>query len=405
MPRAFLIVIDSLGCGGAPDAALFGDEGADTLGHVAKACAEGRADSSLRRGPLHAPHLISIGLGRASALSTGDSHACLAGPLRPGAAFGCAIELSPGKDTPSGHWELAGAPLREPFGLFPHTIPALPQDLVADLVREGGLPGVIGNRHAAGVALIGELGEAHLSTGKPIVYTSVDSVLQIAAHEEAFGLQRLYDLCRIARRLVDPLRIGRVIARPFVGADTASFRRTAGRRDFAMPAPDGNILDRAAQDGRAIATFGKIGDIFGHRNTGRAFRGAHDMELFDRLMEAAPALPDDGLAFANFVDLDSDHGHLRDVAGYAAGVEALDRRLGEFLAILREGDLCVVTADHGNDPTWTGADHTRENAPVLACLPGAENRELGRRETFADVGASIARHLGLRAPAAGRSWL
>lgn len=404
MPRALIIVLDSFGCGGAPDAAAFGDEGADTLGHIAERCATGQADrAGLRAGPLRLPCLQALGLGEAGLLSTGRRPAGFA-EVAPRGPFGCAMETSQGKDTPSGHWELAGAPAAEAFGYFRDAQPAFPPALIARLIEQGGLPGVLGERHAAGTAIIDDLGEESLRTGKPICYTSVDSVFQIAAHEEAFGLERLYDLCQLARKFCDPLRIGRVIARPFVGATRADFKRTPNRKDFAIPPPPGNLLDRAAQAGRAVLTFGKIGDIFAHRSTGREIRGVDNMDLFDAMARAWAQLPDGGLAFANFVDFDTDYGHRRDVAGYAACLEAFDARLRAIDPLLRAGDLLVVTADHGNDPTWRGTDHTRENAPVLCAGPGLAPSALGLRRTFADVGASVADWLGLEATAAGVSF-
>ncbi len=405
MPRAIIIVLDSLGCGGARDAGAFGDLGADTLGHIAQACATGACDTSFRSGALNVPTLDSLGLGLAAETSTGVLHQGFSRALRNGASHGCAAEVSSGKDTPSGHWEIAGAPLLSPFGVFAHKVPALPQDLVSAIVREGQLPGILGDTHANGIAIIEDFGEEHLRTGKPILYTSVDSVLQIAAHEEAFGLARLYELCGVVRRLVDPLNIGRVIARPFLGEDRASFKRTPHRRDFSMPAPAGNVLDLAAHAGRAIISIGKIGDIFDHRNTGEEIKGVDDMNLFDHMSGAITRLGEGGLMFANFVDLDTDFGHRRNIAGYAAGLERLDARLGAFLDLLAPGDLCVVTADHGTDPSWRGTDHTRENVPVLAYAPGAECRDLGLRATFADIGASVAHHLRLPPTASGSSWL
>ena len=404
MPRAFIIVIDSLGCGGAPDAAEFGDEGADTLGHVAEACARGAADSAQRHGPLQAPILASLGLGLAARLSTGRSLPAFASPLRPGAAAGCASEVSTGKDTPSGHWELAGAPLSGSFGHFPKGAPAFDAGFIAQIVDEARVPGAIGLCQSAGVEIIERLGDEHVRSGKPIFYTSVDSVIQIAAHEESFGLERLYDLCRITRRHADRLNIGRVIARPFVGSAATGFKRTPSRKDFSMQPPAGNILDRLHEAGRPVVSVGKVADIFGHRNTGCEIKGLHDLDLFAKMLVAAPDLPDGGLIFANFVDLDTDFGHRRDVAGYAAGIERLDPLIGAFLDLMRPGDMCVVTADHGNDPTWRGTDHTRENVPVLVYEPGANARDIGRRSTFADIGASVARHLGVAAPVAGAAW-
>lgn len=403
--RALLIVLDSLGCGGAEDAGRYGDAGADTLGHIAQACAAGDADiSGVRSGPLRMPVLSQLGLGLAAQASTGiwppglDTGA-------PMALWGYGVERSAGKDTPSGHWELSGTPVPFAFGYFPPTDPAFPPKLVSDIVARGHLPGILGDCHASGIAIIDDLGEEHLATGKPILYTSTDSVLQIAAHEEKFGLQRLYDLCEQVREQVDPLHIGRVIARPFVGADRSSFKRTPHRRDYSLQPPDGNILDGAAAAGFDICCIGKIGDIFGHRNTGREIKGRDDMDLFDKMLSEWDVMPSRGLMFANFVDLDTDFGHRRNVAGYAAGLERFDARMGELLARLRAGDLVVLTADHGNDPTWSGTDHTREHVPILAFGPGVTGGVIGRRETFADVGATIADYLGLMPTKDGTSFL
>lgn len=401
MARAAVLVLDSVGIGGAPDAALYGDEGADTVGHIAEHCARGDGDrAGLRSGPLHLPNLVRLGLGRACQLATGRIPPGLEGDV-PQASYGAAREVSRGKDTPSGHWELAGAPVTFDWGYFPNRRPSFPPDLVAALCAEGGLPGILGNCHASGTAIIEELGEEHIRTGKPICYTSVDSVLQIAAHENAFGLARLYDLCAIARRLVDPLRIGRVIARPFIGSSAANFERTPNRRDFAVPPPSPTILDRATAANRDVVTIGKIADIFAHRGTGRVLKGAGNMAMFDCTLEGFSSLADGGLLFANFVDFDTEYGHRRDVAGYAAALEAFDARLPEFLALMRAGDLLIITADHGCDPTWKGTDHTREQVPILALGLRSEPGSIGCRSTFADVGATVSKHLGLEPPIAG----
>jgi phosphopentomutase len=406
MPRAMILVLDSVGCGGAKDADTFGDAGADTLGHIAQACAQRRGDKAgVRSGLLRLPHLDAMGLGLLCEASTGALPPGLTRVPNPSAQWGFAIETSPGKDTPTGHWEIAGAPASFAWGYFPDTQPAFPPEMTEALIREGKLPGILGNRHAAGVAIIDVLGEEHLRTGKPIVYTSADSVVQIAAHEEAFGLQRLYDLCVIARRICDPWKVGRIIARPFVGTSKENFKRTPHRKDYAIPPTPDNILDRAAEAGRAIVSIGKIGDIFAHRNTGREIKGVGDMDLFDKTLAAIDELADGGLLFANYVDLDTDHGHRRDVPGYAAGLERFDARLPELLGRLKPGDLAIITADHGNDPTWRGTDHTREHIPVLAFGPSVEPREIGGRPSFADIGASVAKHLDVAAPRAGNSWI
>ncbi len=403
MSRALILVLDSLGIGHAPDAQRFGDAGANTLLHIAQACAQGLCDNDQRKGALAMPHLDALGLGLAAQTSSGEIPPgfCV---TQPQGAYGAASEISLGKDTPSGHWEIAGSPADFAFGYFPASTPAIPDDLVAALVREGNLPGVIGRVHASGTAILEDLGDEHLRTGKPIIYTSVDSVLQIAAHEESFGRERLYALCEIARRLCDPLRIGRIIARPFLGDSPETYKRTPYRRDYSLPPPEGSIFDRAQEAGRAIVSIGKIADIFAHRHTGNVVKGKDDMELFTKTVEALNTLPDGGFLFANYVDLDTDFGHRRNVAGYAAGLERFDARMPELLAALKPGDLCIFTADHGNDPTWGGTDHTRENVPMLAFGPGITPRAMGTRSTFADMGASVARHLGLAATRTGQAW-
>ena len=404
MPRAILLVLDSVGCGAAGDAAAYGDAGADTLGHIAEACAAARADrAGLRHGPLVLPHLCGLGLGSACHTSTGRLPVGLT-PAPPSASWGYGIERSAGKDTPSGHWELAGTPVPFAWGYFPHTTPCFPPALVAALIAEAGLLGILGDRHGSGTAIIAALGEEHIRTGKPICYTSADSVFQIAAHEEAFGLDSLYNVCRVARRLCDPLNIGRVIARPFVGASPADFRRTANRKDFAVPPPAGTLLERAAAAGRTVVTVGKIGDIFAHRHTGEERHGAGNDANLDHALAALETLPDGGLIFANLVDFDSEFGHRRDVAGYAACLEHFDRRLPALMGRLRADDLLVLTADHGNDPTFRGTDHTREHVPILAHGTARGAMRIGRRESFADVGATIAAWLAIGATPTGAAW-
>ncbi|SDN99215.1 phosphopentomutase [Methylobacterium phyllostachyos] len=406
MPRALLIVLDSVGIGGAPDAEAYGDAGSDTLGHIAEHCATGRGDrAGLRAGPLRLPHLASLGLGLAAAGASSRIPPGLAPSGEPQGAYGHAVETAAGKDTPSGHWEITGLPLSQPWGHFPETRPAFPPDLTQALIAEGDLTGILGDRHASGVAIIDEFGAEHVRTGQPICYTSADSVFQIAAHEEAFGLERLYDLCRLARRLCDPYRVCRVIARPFLGSAEAGFRRTSNRKDFAVEPPGRTLLDRAEAAGRSIVSVGKIGDIFAHRATGREIKPGPNAACLQAGLDALKDLPDGGLIFVNLVDFDTEYGHRRDVPGYAAELEAFDARVPEIRAALRPGDLALITADHGNDPTWTGTDHTREQVPVLAFGPGVAGRSIGRRDSFADIGASLAAHLGLPWDGAGRPFL
>jgi phosphopentomutase len=405
VPRALLIVLDSVGIGGAEDAGAYGDEGADTLGHIAEACARGEGDrAGLRQGPLRLPNLASLGIGLACQASTGRLPPDLAPPWPVTGAWGYGVETSKGKDTPSGHWEIAGVPVTFDWGYFPDTQPAFPRELTGALVREAGLPGILGDRHASGITILDELGAEHMRTGKPICYTSVDSVFQIAAHEEAFGLERLYDVCRITRRLCDPLKIGRVIARPFVGRPETGFKRTGNRKDFAIPPPGDTILDILTKAGRPVVTVGKIGDIFAHRGTGREIKPHGNDACLSAAIHAFRDLPDGGFVFVNLVDFDSEWGHRRDVAGYAAALEAFDARVPEIRAALEAGDLAIITADHGNDPTWRGTDHTREHNPMLAFGPEAAPGPIGRRETFADIAATIAAHLGVDPPGPGRSW-
>ena len=405
MARAILIVLDSVGCGGAEDAHLYGDTGADTLGHIADACAAGRGDrEGLRSGPLALPNLVRLGLAHAYEASTGRPLTGATKPRRAAGRHGYGVERSQGKDTPSGHWEIAGCPVPFAWGYFTALENSFPPDLVAAIIREGGLPGILGNRHASGTAIIDDLAAEHIETGKPICYTSVDSVLQIAAHEEHFGLERLYDLCRKVRGLVDPLRIGRVIARPFIGTAETGYTRTGNRKDFAIPPPDETILDRLVARERAVVTVGKIGDIFAHRATGREIKPYGNVAMFEVALEAWRDLPDGGFCFVNLVDFDTEFGHRRDVPGYAAALEAFDAMIPSLEAALRPGDLAILTADHGNDPTWPGTDHTREHVPILAFGPGIAPEPIGRRESFADIAATLGHWLGIGPVGPGRGW-
>lgn len=405
MSRALLIVLDSVGVGGAPDAAAYGDSGANTLGHIAMACAAGQGDrAGLREGPLNLPNLAALGLGEALHAATGETFPGLrSGPGR--ALAGAAIETSRGKDTPSGHWEIAGVPVTFDWGYFPAIVPAFPPLLIADFLKETGLSGILGECHASGTEIIERLGEEHVRTGKPILYTSVDSVLQIAAHEQAFGLARLYEICSVMRRLTLPLNIGRVIARPFLGTSRADFKRTPNRKDWAITPPAPTLFDRLKEAGRDIVSVGKIGDIFAHAATGREVKGAGNMANLDLALKEFSTLKNGGLVFANLVDFDSEAGHRRDVSLYAQLLEQFDARLPEIDAALRPGDLVILTADHGNDPTFRGTDHTREMVPVLAFGPGIAPRAIGARSSFADIAQSVLGHLGLPPGPVGVSFL
>jgi phosphopentomutase len=394
--RAIIIVLDSLGVGGAPDAAGFGDEGSDTLGHIADACAAGDADrSGVRAGPLRIPALAALGAGECCRVSTHREPPGLERARWTHGRAGSAAEISTGKDSQSGHWEMAGAPVDFEWRYFPKTQPCFPAALISALCAEADLDGILGDRHASGTQIIAELGVEHVHTGKPICYTSADSVFQIAAHEETFGLERLYRVCEIARRLLDETRVGRVIARPFVGDAQRGFTRTPHRRDYGVRPPPTTLLRRAHAAQREVVSVGKIGDLFCHDATGRELKAPDNAGILDSLIDAAPRLGEGGLLFANLVDFDTLYGHRRDVAGYATALEAFDIRLPELIEGLRPGDLAIVTGDHGCDPTWFGTDHTRECVPILAFGPGLERGSLGRRDTFADIGATVARHLRL----------
>jgi phosphopentomutase len=401
MARAFLFVLDSVGIGGAADAAAFGDDGANTVLHVAEECGMGRASVG-REHKLNIPNLSRLGIGAACELSSGERPRGLL--AAGGGVWGVGLPASPGKDTVTGHWELAGVPLDKDWGYFPKTEPCFPPALIAALVVEADLPGILGDKHASGTAILDELGEEHIRTGKPICYTSADSVLQIAAHERHFGLARLEQVCAIARRLVDPLNIGRVIARPFLGETAGAFKRTANRHDLAVPPPEITIGERVQAHGNFVTGIGKIEDIFAKRGVSETRKGRNDMALMNQAILAMQEAEDGDLVFANFVEFDSLYGHRRDVSGYARALEAFDAKLPEMLATLRHGDVLIVTADHGNDPTWTGTDHTRENVPILCAGVDLVRGTIGKR-AMVDVAATIACVLGLSPGAHGTSFL
>jgi len=383
LDRVFLVVLDSVGVGALEDAAAYGDAGANTLGHVAERC-----------GGLQLPNLEKLGLGNILPVAGVPPAAA---PL---ASWGRMAEMSKGKDTIAGHWEMMGIVLDKAFALFPQGFPA---DLIEDLLRRTGVAGILGNKAASGTEIIAELGAEHVRTGRPIVYTSADSVLQVAAHEEVIPLERLYDICLRARALCDERRIGRVIARPFTGR-AGSFRRTANRRDYPMLPPGKTALDLLQAHGLETAGIGKIDNIFAGQGIGRSRPSHSDAEGMALLLEETGALRR-GLAFANLVDFDMLYGHRNDARGYGAALEAFDRELGRLLPRLAGSDLLLITADHGCDPTFPGTDHTREYAPLLAHGPGRPAAPLGVRASFADVGASILEAFGVEHSFPGRSFL
>jgi phosphopentomutase len=387
--RVILLVLDSFGIGAAPDAVGFGDEGADTLGHIAAAFTDK---------PLHLPNLRRLGLGHAYRLAHGKFPAGWDGEILVTGSYAAAQSISTGKDTPSGHWEIAGVPVRFDWSYFPKKPDCFPQDLLAEIFRRSGYKSSLGNCHASGTEILDRLGAAHIRTGMPIFYTSADSVFQIACHEESFGLERLYELCQIARAVLDEsdLQVGRVIARPFTGPSEGPFQRTGNRHDYAVPPPAPTLLQRVSEAGRDVIGIGKIADIYAHTGVTEEVRASGHNALWRETLAALDRCGDGGLVMTNFVDFDAVFGHRRDPIGYGRALEEFDARLPELLGGLRSGDLLCLTADHGNDPTWTGTDHTREQVPVLfhgQNLPAAQN--LGIRPTFADIGQTLASYLAV----------
>jgi phosphopentomutase len=388
MSRAFILLLDSFGLGALPDADKYGDAGANTFGHIAAwAAREGK--------PMRLPNLERLGLAAAAHQACGEWAAGF--EQRDGftGAYGVAREQSTGKDTQSGHWEIAGVPVLFDWGYFPRTVPSFPQELTDQLQALCKLPGFLGNCHASGPTIINELGDEHVKSGKPILYTSADSVLQIAAHEEHFGLERLYEVCEVAYELVKPYNIGRVIARPFVGAD-GNYKRTANRHDYAVPPPSPTLLDHVKEAGGEVIALGKISDIFAAQGVTKLIKGPDNMALFDQLVKVVDEAPDNSLTFVNFVDFDMMFGHRRDLPGYSNALHELDARLPEFIAKMQDGDLAVITADHGCDPSWTGSDHTREHIPMIFFGPDTAPRALPTADTFSDIGATLAKHLGVK---------
>jgi phosphopentomutase len=395
--RVVILMMDSFGIGGAQDAAAFGDEGSDTLGHIAKA-----------NGGLKVPNLAALGLLKAAQKSTGRT--VEAGP-QPAAAvklpssYGFMREISKGKDTSSGHWEMAGVPVLFNWGYFKPEYPSFPPELIEKICREAGLKGILGNKAASGTVIINELGEEHIKTGFPICYTSADSVFQIAAHEKYFGLNRLYDLCQIAFKHVAPYNIARVIARPFEGEKNGEFKRTKNRHDYSVKPPEPTLLDVMKAAGGSVVAIGKISDIYAAQGVTRAVKASGLQELWDVTLKEVAAAQGGSIVFTNFVDFDMVWGHRRDFKGYAKGLEYFDTRLPEIVPLLKDEDIVFITADHGCDPCFKGTDHTREHVPVIVFGKHIKPQYLGERETFSDLGASAAAYLGLPALKHGKSFL
>ncbi|AEW44446.1 phosphopentomutase [Serratia symbiotica str. 'Cinara cedri'] len=407
MKRIFIMLLDSLGIGSSADAELFGDQGANTLGHIAEACARGKANIG-RSGPLTLPHLSSLGLGKAAEASTGifpkglDSNADII------SAYAYASELSSGKDTLSGHWEIVGAPVLFNWCYFNNPYHSFPKEFLDTLIERANLPGYLGNCHSSGTVILNELGVEHMKTGKPIFYTSADSVFQVACHEEIFGLDRLYALCKMARVALTAggYNIGRVIARPFIGDRPYYFQRTSNRHDFAIEPLIPTVLKKLVdeKDG-VVVSVGKIADIYANIGITKQVKATGIKLLFDATLREIDKVGNNSIVFTNFVDFDSSYGHRRDVSGYAVALESFDRRLPELLKRVNGDDIIIFTADHGCDPTWRGTDHTREHIPVLIYGRQVPPGSLGRRETFADIGQTIASYFGLSPMDYGTSML
>ncbi|MBQ9236052.1 MAG: phosphopentomutase [Alphaproteobacteria bacterium] len=387
MARAIILVMDSFGIGGAGDAAAYGDEGADTFGHIVDNYPD-----------LQIPNLIKLGLAQAAGEASGvQRHLTTTGAkIDLPAKFGHCREISLAKDTTSGHWEIAGVPVLEPWGYFKPDYPSFPADLVAKICQRAGLNGILGNKAASGTVIIQELGEEHIHSLKPIFYTSADSNLQIAAHEKYFGLERLYALCQIAYEEVKPYHIARVIARPFIGEKNSEFTRTGNRHDYSVPPIDQTLLDIARQAGREVFAIGKISDIFAGSGVSRKLPASGHTAIWEQTFAALSEAPEGSLIFTNFVDFDMLYGHRRDLNGYAKALEEFDARLPELADRLQQDDVVFITADHGNDPTAKGSDHTREQVPVLAIGRGITPENIGERKTFADIGQSAAKVIGLK---------
>jgi phosphopentomutase len=384
--RVFLIVLDSVGIGEMPDAEQFGDQGAHTLGNIAE-----------RMNGLSLPNLQQLGLGNIEAVKGVE------GVRNPSAVFGRMMEASIGKDTMTGHWEIMGLKIDVPFRTFTDT--GFPDELIQELETRTGRK-VIGNKSASGTDIMVELGEEHMKTGNIIVYTSADSVLQVAAHEEIVPIEELYRICEIARELtlVEPYMLGRVIARPFTGIP-GSFQRTPNRHDYALKPFSPTVMNALVDGGYDSIALGKISDIYDGEGVSKALKTVSNQDGMDKLLQT---MKEDfnGLCFLNLVDFDAVYGHRRDPIGYGIALEEFDQRLGQVLPLLKEDDLLLLTADHGNDPTHPGSDHTREYVPILAYSPSfKQGFDIGTRDTFSDIGATIAQTFGVRAPEHGVSFL
>ncbi|MDO6446104.1 phosphopentomutase [Colwellia sp. 1_MG-2023] len=388
MARAIILVMDSFGIGHAPDADKFGDVPANTFAHLAQYYFE------QTKKEISLPHLASMGLVDACLAAGKESFPIENYHLNQG-AYGYAAEISSGKDTPSGHWEMAGVPVLFEWGYFPKTVPSFPNELIETINNATGFSGILGDCHASGTDIIAKLGNEHIKTGLPICYTSADSVFQVAAHEAHFGLDNLYKYCETVRELLDDYNIGRVIARPFVGETPEDFVRTGNRRDYSVLPPAPTVLDKLCQAGGHVISVGKIADIFAHQGISEKTKATGIDALVDATISHLHSAQDKSVIFTNLVNFDQDFGHRRDAIGYAKALEEFDKRLPEIFAAMADDDILFLTADHGCDPTWHGNDHTREYVPMLAYHHNIASVDLGERSTFADLGQTIAEMFNL----------
>ncbi|MGX5174904.1 phosphopentomutase [Aliikangiella sp. IMCC44653] len=418
MAKAIILVLDSLGIGATPDAEKFGDQGANTLGHIAHWCAQGNQCEERATGPLKIPNLVKLGLAKANQLGSGklpitavenhhpifESNNAHAGKQDDIVAlYSACEELSTGKDTPSGHWEMAGVAVEFDWGFFPKQENCFPLGLVEEIKKQTGVKDILGNCHASGTEILNRLGQAHIDSGAPICYTSADSVFQVAAHEDYFGLDNLYAFCESVRKILNEYNIGRVIARPFIG-EAGAFTRTGNRKDYTTPPHKNTLLDLLVKNGREVHSVGKIADIFAHRGITHKTKATGHDALFNATIEAINIAEPGSLIFTNFVEFDQSFGHRRNIGGYAAALEHFDQRLPEVVSAMQQDDLLVLTADHGCDPTWPGSDHTREHVPFIAYRPNnALEINKGIRSSFCDIGQSIADFLEIEPLAQGTS--
>lgn len=398
MARAIVLVIDGFGIGHAPDAADFGDVTANTFANLSKAFYQ------QEKRAINLPNLAKMGLVQA-AFEAGKGNFPVVDQKPEQGAYGYAAEISTGKDTPSGHWEMMGVPVLFDWGYFPKGGKAFPVELIEKINQKTGFDGILGDCHASGTDIINSLGQEHIKTGLPICYTSADSVFQIAAHEEHFGLDNLYKYCETVRELLSDMNIGRVIARPFVGESPDDFERTGNRRDYSILPPAPTVLDVLTQAGGHVISIGKIADIYAHQGISEKTKATGIDALLDATISHIETAQDNSLIFTNLVNFDQDFGHRRDPVGFALALENFDKRLIEVTAAMNDDDVLFLTADHGCDPTWHGNDHTREYVPVVAFHKQVRSVNIGERNTFADIGQTIADLFKLEEMPYGTSFL